>query len=369
MDMIFNLFKIKFTKLDELIERTENVSIGKNVKLFINLEPVLKKLISANVEEYMKVRNDEKILELISNIVNLAAHYRLFFSKNKIYSKVYIYIGFPFNSVYKNKNINPKYRDTYTHRFVKNTKSKIFVSALENAFNFCKTILEFIDGVYLIYSKDIEPSMIPLIIHQNDITEMNEFSNSTNIILSNDKYDYQYVNKGFYIFRPKKENSYIITKDNLIHTVKLEEKIVNKLSVDSNFYSFILSLLGDRYRDIPKIKRMGLSNLLKLLVVAMDKNLISQTSYNINLLAPIVKSEYRELLITNFYTTDIDAQYKTLNIKDIHYIILQLKDKFDNVSLKRINNDYFRFSPLMLHEITSSTNLKSRPTKNIFTGK
>ena len=57
--------------------------------------------------------------------------------------------------------------------------------------------------------------------------------------------------------------------------------------------------------------------------------------------------------MNNFYCTDIDFQLLSLNTRDHYNIISQLKDKFDNVSLKKINDKYFTEYPLQLIEVTS----------------
>jgi hypothetical protein len=327
------------------------------VNLFINLEPILKRLVSSNIDEYLKVKTNEKSFEMISNIINLAAHYRLFFAKNKIYSNIYMYIGYPFKVEYKNRNINPNYRDYYEHKYTKDPKTTILTNTLNNVLPFVKIILEYVEGVYLIESDTLESSTVPNLI-------MREFpTNNVNFILSTDRYDYQYAVKGAYIIRPKLQDSYLVSKTNLMNMIKLEDKIVNDIEVGTNFFPFILSLLGDKYRNIEKIKRIGLGNLLKLINKAIDENLIGKDVSNINLLSKIVKEEYRALLLTNYYCTDIDTQLQMMNVRDVYNVTKQIIDKFDNVALKKINNDYFKHYPIYLIELTEANNLLGKKRK------
>jgi hypothetical protein len=330
------------------------------VNLFINLEPIIKKLANANIDEYLKVRTEEKSYEMISNIINLAAHYRLFFTKNKIYSKIYMYLNYPFKSVYKNRSINPDYRKSYQHKFTKDTKTTVLTNTLDSILPFVKIILEYVDGVYLIQADSIESSLVPHIIKKDTPT------NEVNFILSNDKYDYQYVNKDYYIIRPKQDDSYIVDKNNLIRMLKLEDKIVNDITVGSHFYPFILSLLGDKHRNIEKMKRIGLASLLKTIKLAIESNVIGKDVSNINILSSIIKEEYKALLLQNFYCTDIDTQFAMLNIKDLYSVTSQLVDKFDNVALKKLNDQYFRQHPIYLLELTGANNLIKKKRKDIF---
>lgn len=219
------------------------------------------------------------------------------------------------------------------------------------------------DGVYLIEADSIESSLVPHIIKKD--TPANEI----NMIVSTDRYDYQYVNKDYYIIRPKKADSYMIDKNNLMHILKLEDKIVNNITVGSHFYPFILSLLGDKYRNIEKIKRVGLASLLKIIHGAIENSIISKDVSNINILSGIMKEEFKGLLLQNFYCTDIDTQFSMLNIKDLYSITSQLTDKFDNVTLKKINNEYFKQHPLFLLELTEANNLIKKKKRKTYSYK
>lgn len=360
MDTIFNMFKIRYTKLDELISKNcKELTYGSKVNVFINLEPVFRKLINSDVDNYLKVKTDEKIVELISNIINLIAHYRLFFTKNKLYSRVYIYMGFPFNSIYFNRKIIPEYRKNYQHKFTKDSKSMVLGNIIENSLPLLKIILEYIEGVYFIESGQVEPSLIPLII--------NEESNKgdVNFLITADRYEYQYVIKDFYILRPKQEDSYLINKNNVIDIMKLEEKIINDKTVDYKLIPFILSILGDKYRNLDKIKRVGLSTIIKLINEAIRNGVITENVDSINMLLNLVKDEYRGKLLSNFYCIDLVTQYNFLGYMDVFNITSQLVDKFDNVSLKKINDKYFTGYPIMLMEICEANKLLKK-NKNIF---
>jgi len=362
MDAIFNLFKVKFTKLDQLIsEHCKDITKDSKVNIFINFESVLKKLASSNIEEYLRVKTEDRSFEMISNIVNLAAHYRWFFTKNKIYSKVYIYFSFPFKSYYKNRLVNPDYRTYYEHKYSKNPNHFVLGSVLDNAIPFTKIILEYIEGVYLIQGEHLESSLVPRII-TNDVED-----NIVNFIVSTDKYDYQYANKGHYIIRPKQDNSYMVSKENLISTIKKEEKVDSDTDINSEYYPFILSLMGDKYRNIDKIKRVGLTNIIKMINKAKKENVIGEDVYNINILSNIIKEEFKPLVLNNFYCVDIDTQYQLCNIKDLYTITSQLVDKFDNASLKKINDEFFTNYPLYILELADANKLiKKKEKKNIF---
>lgn len=359
MDPIFNLFKIKFTVLDKIItENCKDITPNSKVNVFINLEDIIKKLSSSNIEDYLRMKNSDRNLELMANILNLASHYRLFFSKNKLYSKIFIYLNYPFNTLYKNRIVNLDFRSYYENKYTKNPNHFVLQEVLTNSLPLAKVITEYIEGVYLIFSDYIESSTVPYIINKNTN------SNVINFILSDDIYDYQYVNHGFYLLLSKKDDSIVITKDNVFNILKTKMDINNSCSLDSRYLPFILSLLGNKKRSIQKIKGIGLATIIKMINKAINEQIISKDAFNINILANMIKPEFRKQLLDNFYCTDIETQYNMLNIKDIYSITTQIVDKFDNVTLKKINNQYFQFYPIQLVELLSGTKFLNK--KNIF---
>ena len=89
MEVFFNMFKVKYSKLLELLRENEDINIGTDntVHIYINLETILMKLCNPETSQYISISKTAKI-EFIANIINLAAHYRLFFTKYKIDSKI-----------------------------------------------------------------------------------------------------------------------------------------------------------------------------------------------------------------------------------------------------------------------------------------
>lgn len=355
MDPIFNLFKIKFIILDKIItENCKDITPNSKVNVFINLEDIIKKLAMSNIEDYLKLKNNERNFELISNILNLASHYRLFFSKNKLYSKIFIYINYPFNVIYKNRLINLDYRTYYENKYSKNPNHFVLHEVISNSLPLAKIIVEYIEGVYLIFSDYIENSLTPYIINKNIK------SDSINFILSGDIYDYQYVNNNFYLLLAKKDESTVLTKDNVFDVLKKKLNVNNTNTIDSRYLPFVISLLGNKKRNIEKIKGIGLSTIIKMINKAVNEQIISSDAFNINILSNIIKPEFRKQLLDNYYCTDIETQYNMLNIKDIYTITSQIIDKFDNVTLKKLNDKYFQFHPIQLLELVSGTKYLNR---------
>lgn len=335
--------KIKYTKLDELMNENKiDIRNGK-VNLFINLEPVINSLVTKQIDDYLRVKNESKIFQIIANIINLAAHYRLYFSSRRIESKVYMYIQHPFDSVFNNQQYNPDYRRVYTFRYVDNINNFVICDNITAALPLIKIILEYIEGVYIIESGSVENSVIPYILHDD---------NSTNLILSTKMYDMQYCAYGFSILYPKQDDSVIISRDNIINKFGRIYKTDMGIATYKQL-PFILSMVGDTDRNIYGVKGIGLKRASSLISGAIEHNIISKDIDNINMIIPIVKKCYQDKILSNFCCTDILSQYKDCSKKDIYDINSQIVDRFDNDALKKLNDTHFEEYPLMLEAITS----------------
>jgi hypothetical protein len=359
IDVLFNMHKIRFDKMDELInEHVPNIGPGSKVNLFINFESIMHTLVSYDIERYLRMDSNKKAIEMIANIINLLAHYRLYFSKHRIYSKIYLYVGFPFTgAMYKNRSIIPEYRAYYEYKFGSNMNNFSTKYVLEEALNFSKTILEYVNGVNLIFGEHIETSIIPSII----VDEIKE--GHVNFLLTKDAYEYQYVNKGFTILRPKKKNmSYMITRSNLIEVVKQENNIKSEINVRPEYITFILSVIGNTYRNIEKLKKIGMSGIIKLIDKNVKAGNLVNGVYNINILSNFVREELKNQLIDNYYCTDIDTQMLLLNYRDRHVVTSQIADRFDNEGLKQINDKFFQDNPINLIELMSGDKFMKKTT-------
>ena len=361
MNIYFNLFKVKFAKLYELINKHSLINNNdKGVNVFINLEEIIIKLCNPKVDEYLRVANENKHIELISEILNLASHYRLFFTKNGIKSNIYLYMQYPFTGVQKNIVFNKDYRKYYSYKFNNDISYFALSEALKSAIPLTKIVLEYVEGVYFIQCENIENSLVPKVISEHTKSDY------VNFIVTSNIYDYQYVNHGYNIIISKQDKSEILTKDNVIDYICDINEINDKVNISSKMIPFILSIIGSKYRNIYNIKGFGIKKTFKLLEKALSEGLITPNIDNINILLSVIKSGYRDIILMNYYCSDISFQYDQLNAKDIHDITSQLVDKFDNVSLKKLNDKFFENSPINLIELTSTVVEKTTKPKVTF---
>jgi len=356
MEMYFNLFKVRFNTLLDLMRKNSDINIRSDdtVHIYINLEPILIKLCNPEVIQHITVSKNAKI-EFIANVINLAAHYRLFFTKYKIDSKVFLYMP-SFDSEYKNTIYNKDYRMYFRYKFSEASGNLLLYKLIEDVIPFIHLITEYIQGVYFIESKNVENSLIPYMINE----ELE--ADTKNIIVTGDLYDLQYVNHDCSVIIPKGDKSFICTENNVMKYLASIYQCRGTYNLTSNFIPFILSIIGSKYRNIYSIKGLGMKTVYKTLQKAVDEKMISSSIDNIHLLLNVIKQSMRKDILQNYYCIDFAHQYKQLTKKDKYDIMTQLKDKFDNIALKQINDKYFIEYPIMLQEITANPN-KRTPIK------
>lgn len=339
--MIGKINHIRYADLDRLLSGKFNKD--DKVNLFINLEPLVRPLLGKNFAKYLQVRKDDRIKELIADILNIAAHYRKFLSNNGIYSKVYMYITSLDNSKYYNQVINREYRSTFYNRF--NQPDAIGVKELINeAIRLATIITNYIDGVYIIKSEIIEPSIIPQHISRNGWK---------NVLVTSDIYEYQYAaNDNFILLKPNLDLSQVITSENVIERIKVHEKVVNDISFPSTFAPLILSGINDKYRDIRMPKGFGATKWIKTLNNLVENNHISSTDpkpFNLSYLPEsVIDTDIGNLIVDNFKMVDVVSQEKTIKVDKL--VEGLLIDKFDNVSLKELTSIFTDY-PINLIEI------------------
>ena len=355
MDLYFNMFKIKYSKLDELLSEVD-FDIGEEIVIFINLESVLKK-ITTTITDKENVMFYKRNTILTACVFNLIAHYRYYFHKRAICSRIYIYGPESMDKEYLNNEYNKDYRKFISLMNMDNTTS--IGTNYKNSIRIIKTILNYVEGVNFITSGIIEPSVIPLV-----IKKQLDLYNKQYFLITDDKYDYQYIKENFRILKPRQEKSLLITDENVMDILKEKTKCKNIDNPDINFLPFIISMLGDKYRNIDKIKGIGIAKIYNEIKRGLEENIITNDVVNLNSLINIIPENFQNDFAINYMTTSIFEQYKKLSDVEIKYITNQIIDKYDGGYIKKLNDEFFIDFPLNTIEINSG--IKKKPRKVIW---
>ena len=359
LDPLFNSLKIKYGLLDDIFRKNDITIKSKDVNIFIDLDSLFRSIFNPMVGEIIYTGNDNDykhhVKNMISNILNLASHYRRYFTKMKIYSRIYLLSSHPFNDL---KGCNNFYVPGYRKKFnskLREPNFTLLLKVLIESLDMLRLIVDCIDDLFLITSSSLETAIIPKVI--NDMIDPNT---NDNIIITKDNYYYQYAcSDNYYILRPRfNDESYLIKKSTLIDTVKREANVKTEIMVSSSFYTFIKTILGDRNRSIPKISGIGVAKILKILRESIDNNYISSICNDIYGLSRLVDKKHQENLLNNYSVTDIEYQVKCIGLADKNIIKTQLVNKFDNLSLKELNDDLFKNHPINIMDLMGHVKLR-----------
>ena len=357
VEAIFNMHKIKFSTLDEKLLPVINGNkdnTGK-VRIFINLEMVFKYLFNREMETFLiECRDDDDVTKMIiSNIINLGQHYRLYFAKMKIPNEVYLYWNYnPKNKGYNNRKMIPNYRESYDKNLSNISDFPYMRKILLSSYNTLKYLVKYVNQVYLITSDVVESSVIPFVFYR----DQDDTDKIMNLIVSDNVYDYQYVNHDFTILNPKRNSC--ITRDNVLSALedKYKRKSLPKLPI--SYIPSLISILKDSHRDIDKMKHCTVTTLIESIIKGIDELVITENTTSLDMISNIVCEEDREHFQNNYKSINIPMQYSEISSTDRFNIFNQVEDKYDDISLYDLNDRFFKHHLLMTID-TKSQEIKS----------
>lgn len=350
----FNMLKLRYSVYDESITSLGFLKPDDKINVFINLETAWKYLSTIKDLERKLVLNRDFKVSMIADIINIAAHYKEFFKNNGLDTKVFLYTT-DFNSKsenFKESVFNEDYRSYYLNKYNTNPKFVLLTEALvEDILPKVRTLCDFIPDVYFVSSKDIDSSLVPIIIG-------NELKGRQNFIVSGDKYETQYMfepNFTHHLFLRSYAASSISCKlDEYIKTIFKTEVTEEecKLYLNRSFYVLLLSCLGDKYRAVDGISGVSYKTLTKKLLEGINSRIITNETETIELLSELFTGDNKEYIKENFNCMNLRNSYHLLLDGDKKQITSQIVDRIDLNSLMELNKKMFHESnPLRIESL------------------
>jgi len=346
LSKLINIHKIKFSILENIL--ADYNKKNKVINIHIDLHTILSSLYKLeNYNETNWFKNSTVIIS--SCILNIAAHYRLFFhSRYGISTRIFLYYT---NTRPRN---NTEYCPEYGYRFfdkysIKNEKFKPVNMEVSNNLKLVKTIAEYIPDLYYIDCRNIEPLIA--------IGYLSIKYPQNNIVITKDELLYQLVNLSkTKILKSKRDESYIISKDNVYEVLIGKSSYVPE-HISPELLSVIYSFSGIKSRDVKGLKGYGYAKTIKILDLAIKKELIPNTHTHIkNILDEIYTGKDKELLINNFKAIDLHYQSNELTLAQKELINGYLTTKYNKKDLLALNNiHYTGDNSIMLEELYRGT--------------
>lgn len=369
VDAYANSFKIKYLFLDKLFNNklTETNKAGKQIvqtaNIFINFESLYNSIRNTTIEKFVKVATKKELNELyrnmISNFINIVAHYRKYFSKNRIKTNIFLYYNaIPEHKIeYNNTALVENYRQHFFSSLTDLERLTVN-SIIQEAISFMRIITEYIENVYMVSTDSVESSLVPMIINME-----NKYPANINIIISKDEYDLQYVNYNFLLVTKFKKDAVLITKKNVIKYMCFRNKFEEKRLINPLLIPFIISCNGNRKRSIKGVSGFRFIKIYKSLEKLYEAGYLNdddEETFTITNIAHVInqsnfnflnRDDIANQVVRNYRAVDLEYQYDVLSDVQKEKIFDQLTDKTDPSTLMEINDRYFSDYPLMLMEL------------------
>lgn len=346
----FNILKMKYKDYDDSLTMRHFVQ-GDKVNVFINIETVYKHLsMIMDLERKIIIQRDFDTL-MISNILNLAAHYKRFFVTNGCDARVFLYSTDLESEEFNQFKYNEDYRSYYLIKYNSNPKFVVLTDHLKGKIlPDVRTYCEFIPNVFYVASKNIEGSLIPYLISKLD-------ESRKNVIIGGELYDTQYS------ALPNFVNHYIRKGYNvnaIYSDINGYLKDIMKKDLDDdpdakdvfqyyNMYSSLMAVLGDKIRSIDGLNGVGVKTLQRYIENGITEKVIQLQTTNPEILGDIFHDEeMKENFINNYYCSSILAMYNELTEAEKSSILKQLVNRSDPNTLQAINRTKFYNHPLLL---------------------
>lgn len=288
------IYKLKFSYLDEILEDSEYNNV------YINIDSIIKTLYKLS-----KIIDDKEnyAITISSSIINIVAHYKLYFVKKKQFPKFYLFKS-------------------------KDNTGALFDNLID-VDNLLKIIFKYVPNVYYIRcSNDIDASIYHFI--QN---------NDNNIILSKSSLDLQLVSPNTQLLWLKRDESLLYNIYNL-YDYYCE---VENSNIPYQLFSILLSISG--VKDVVSgVKKIGKKRGCKLLESYIEMGAMSTHYDNIKDFisdAEISNSSINSILIRNYEQLDTILKYSKFTSSDKKKLDNYIVDKFSFKDIKELNIKYF----------------------------
>lgn len=363
MDSHFNGYKAKYEIMNKFMLPICNSQIVTSMNIFIDMDDLFHTLHNPLINNEFQICGKDAPKHLISNIFNLIGHYRYWAIKNHYAVKVYVIYTSTIRS-FKNNIYNPNYRSHFKKiNSLENASCYFINSAIEAAVPILPIIAKYIPDVYIINSKYIEPSMLPLFI-SSEISEA-----SWNLLVSRDSYNLQYSYRNRWsLLSPKGDQSQVINQRGIWNYINSKEHVFKDekdLRYPYELYILAKGVVGDKYRSIPRLRRIGWKTLFKFLDQVMEENPhATDTTLKIKL---IEKIKGRSMLTNedinrNLNCINIDLQKDSMLEIDKALITSQIIDVPDYDNLQELNRTQFMQYPLNLQFLCNESRMSGKKT-------
>lgn len=316
----------------------------KSVNIYINIDDFFHKLHKPFISNEFELTGQNVYKEMVSNFINLIGHYKNWAVKENLTPAIYLI--YTTSRTFKNTVRIRSYRDHYL-KITEMTNEDFFHvnSIVMQSIRLLPAIVKYIPHAYVIDSKYLEPSMIPML-----LSDM--YQADWNLLVTRDEFDYQYLAfDNWSIISPRGMESLFMSKNNLWDVVSKSARLEEPVYFDPAIYLPLKAIIGDKYRGIPRLARIGWKTAIKWMGDVANK--AGDDIYEIQMAKLSQLIEKRKVegtsFRTNFYCTSVREQADAIMDIDRSLVVQQIQDFRDDKSLAQANIEIFKEYPLNLH--------------------
>lgn len=351
LGVCFGMMKVKYQAYDSVLTDLDYLQPTDKINVFINLETVLKYMsMTQDLEKKIMTCADiDKIL--VSDIINLAAHYKDFFRGNGLDTNIFLYMTDLDSTTmdFQETKYIEDFRSYYLNKYMGNPKFALLGSKLKDVIlPEVRTICDYIPGVYLITKKGVDSGVIPALVAE-------KYPDRKNIIISGDVHDTQYGYMDNFLSQLyiRGYNTHILASNvsGYLKTITRNNDIpqpIIDIFKNPSFYKLLLCCMGDRYRSIIGISGIKLMKLVNIINQALNDNKITMDVTSAMLLSDIFPDNIKGEIFHNMIAVDVHNKLTLLGDGIKKDVTAQIIDKVDTISLMKLNAEVFVKCPLRL---------------------
>lgn len=348
MDAYFNSYKIKFSIIEKYLLPLKRSYPIKKVNVFINLDDVFHRLHKPYENDVILSSGAGIDKSMIANVLNLCAHYRQAFVRQGWITSVYAFYTSIYSGEFRNNLYINQYRKHYLDISAPSNEDFYAInSCIHTSLELMNVITQYIDGVYMVDSRQIEPSVMPYYINENIHPA------DWNFIITRDMYDFQYLSyPKWSIFYAHPLRYAFISPDSIWNSV-IDLENMDPPPIIKNFppefYQISLYVIGDKYRNIPKIRRVGWKSMFGLLQQLQEQTIGLTPAESDAFMIPILGGKDTAMKFHNNVAA-VNVKYQSQLISEIDKatFLSSFIDIDDRQNLSNLTRIYFKDYPINL---------------------
>lgn len=346
---VIGINKIKFSVLNEILKIPDKYE---TINFHIDLHDIISFMYRDNVQSEIANSPQELVVSITNSIIALCEHYRKYFSKS-YNTNFYLHCSRELPH-FQNKII-PFGNNYYDRYSLLNSRFHVANQVVNKSMEFLKDIISYIPHVYYVDTPTVWDTFAMKYI-------IDRKSDEFNIVMTKDTLKFQLVCNNCVIFRPKRDDSYVIDRKNFCEMITIDKAFTPK-HMDYTMYQYIIIINGSKELDVPPINK-GFVKLLKLFDSMIEADILTNNMSSksfIRLFNDFVAgNENNEQLLIDRYRAMIANNVEILgkgSLESIEYSIN--KDLYDMNTLEEINKHFPNDDKINIYALSKSRVKKS----------